>query len=277
MKESDVTELVPVSHEPNVKDLCGCVCEIFPDAWPRQVREWQEWAGKKKLEPELFLFVALVCKSYFITISPEKQLEDIRNYLYGWFARGAGMGMRPEVAELVVATLTPGISKEIEKRGHQRGASSGEYFRKKGRIPEYRGVWVAALIIENYLTGKGMRPAQAKAQAVKLMTVLLDKKDKTAVREFDRHYKDAPKDAVSALREKLVDEYEHWVRQDGAHEGDIEPPRKRSKAYVEWKSKHKSLLYFFKTHGRKRFCDLVLSSIKPELWKPLWDMKAAKK
>ncbi len=268
------TELFPATYELN-KDIYGSVCEKFPDAWPRKLREWREVTEKKSLEPELYLFIALMCGSQFRTVSPEGQLQDVRDYLYNWLAWGDDLHrMRSDVAELVVSALTPGISKEIEKRGHQRGLTHGEYTRKKGRIPEYRGAWVAALIIANHLIQKGMRPVRAKAQAVKLIIVLLEKNEKTALREFNRYYRDAPKDVISNLRKELVEEYKFWMKQDGIHEGDFEPPKKQAKAHAAWKSKHKALPYFFKQQGREQFCGMVLSRIEPDLWKPLWDMKA---
>jgi hypothetical protein len=149
----------------------------------------------------------------------------------------------------------------------------GEYSRKKGRIPENRGAWVAALAIVNYLIKKGMRPIRAKAQAVKLIAVLLDKNENTALRELNRYYRDAPKDVIATLRDKLVKEYRFWLQQDGVHAGDPGPPKKQAKTYAAWKSKHKTLPYFFKTHGRERFCGMVLSHIDSTLWQPLWAMK----
>jgi hypothetical protein len=61
--------------------------------------------------------------------------------------------------------------------------------------------------------------------------------------------------------------------QDGVHERDIPPSQDQAQEYAAWKSRHKSFSCLFKTHGREGICDIVLSKIKPDLWKPLWDMK----
>ncbi len=265
--------LIPASDQPNVKDLCGCVCELFPDAWPRKLREWQEEATKKKsLEPELFLFIALICGSHFRTESPDMQLQDVRDYLYDWLA-GYENRMNPDVAQLVVAALTPGISKEIVKRGHKRGLPHVEYSKKRGRPLEDRGAWVVALIIARHLTQKGIKLVRAKDQAVKLLTVLLGKKEDTALRELNRYHKEAPKDIISKLTKELIHEYDFWVKQDGVHQRDIPPPHDQTRELARWKSKHKELPYLLRNWGREGLSGVVLSRIKPDLWKPLWDMK----
>jgi hypothetical protein len=229
---------------------------------------------KMSVEQEPLLFIALICGARCRTLSSEMQLKDVQEYLYHWLAWGDDLHrMRPDVAELIVAALTPGIRKEIEERGYQGGLPDGKHFRKECRIPEFRGAWVAALAIENHSTQAGMELTQAKDQAVKLISVLLEKEEEIALREFNRYYKVAPKDVISHLTRKLIEEYTFWMIQDGVYEGDLEPPQDQVAKHLEWKSRHKSLQILFKQNGCERFCDLVVSRIKPDLWKPLWDMK----
>ncbi len=265
----------PASSQLDGQNLYDCVKEIFPDTRPKRLREWREMMQKNSVEPELLLFIASICGTHFRIISPDLQLKDVQEYLYRWLAWGDDMHrMRPDVAELVVAAVSPGIRRELNARGHQRGLPDGEHFHRKGRVPQFRGAWVAALIIENHFTQVGMELTQAKDQVVKLISVLLEKKEENALREFNRLYKDAPKDVISDLTGELIKEYEFWVAQDGVYGGDVEPPQDQVEKYSEWKSRHKSLQNLFKQNGCERFCDLVVSRIKYGLWKPLWDMKA---
>jgi hypothetical protein len=275
-KRNPVKELFnPGSSQSDSQNLYDCVKEIFPDTRPQRLREWREMMEKKSVEPEPLLFMALICGAHFRIISPELQLKDVQEYLYRWLAWGDDMHrMRPDVAELVVAAMTPGIRREINARGHQRGLPYGEHFRRKGRIPQFRGAWVAALIIENHFTQAGKELTQVKDQVVKLISVLLEIEEENVLREFNRLCKDAPKDVISDLTRELIKEYKFWMIQDGVYGGDLEPPQDQVEKHSEWQSRHKSLQNLFKQNGCERFCDLVLSRIKYDLWKPLWDMKA---
>jgi hypothetical protein len=263
------------SSQPDSQNLYECVKEIFPDTRPQRLREWREMMEKESVEPEPLLFMASICGTHFRIISPDLQLEDVQEYIYRWLAWGDDMHrMRPDVAELIVEAITPGIKREINARGHQRGLPDGEHFRRKGKIPQFRGAWVAALIIENHLTQTGMELTNAKDYVVKLISVLLEKKEANAYREFSRLYKDAPKDIICDLRDELFREYKFWMIQDGVYGGDLEPPQDQVEKHSEWKARHRSLQNLFKQNGCERFCDLVVSRIKYGLWKPLWDMKA---
>lgn len=265
----------PVSNVQTSKDFYECMKEIFPDLWPERLQEWRETVEKESHEPEPLLFITLTCWAHFRTISPEEQLKDVQEYLYSWLAWGDGR-MRADVAKLVVDAMSPEIRRAIEERGHQRGYPDNQYFRKSGRIPEYRGVWIAALAIADHLAQEGMEPAKAKDKAVKLISVLLEKEEDSALREFNRYQKEAPKNIISKLTKELVNEYRFWMIQDGVYEGDISPPPDNAHEYAAWKSKHKSFPYFFRTHGREGLSDIVLTRIKPNLWKPLWDMKVGR-
>jgi hypothetical protein len=265
----------PASSQLGSQNLYDCVKEIFPDTRPKRLREWQEMMQKKSVEPELLLFIASICGTHFRIISPDLQLKDVQEYLYRWLAWGDDLHrMRPDVAELVVAAVSPGIKRELNARGHQRRLPAVEHFRKKGRVPQFRGAWVAALIIEYHFVQDGMELTHATDQVVKLISVLLDKKEENVLREFNRLYKDAPKDVISDLTGELTKEYKFWMVQDGVYGGDVEPPRDQVEKYTEWKSRHKSLQNLFKQNGCERFCDLVVSRIKFDQWKPLWDMKS---
>lgn len=275
-KQNPVHDLFkPVSYLQTNKDFFDCIKEIFPDTRPKRLQEWKEAMEQESSDPEPLLFITLICWSHFKTISPASQLKDVQEYLYSWLAWGEDLHrMRPDVAELVVAALTPEIRRAIEERGHQRGYPDGRYFRKSGRIPEHRGAWVAALIIADYFHTAGMKLTQAKDKAVRLISVLLEKDEDIALREFNRYYKEAPKDAISDLTKKLIEEYIFWMIQDGVNERDIPPPQDQTQEYAAWRSRHKSYPYFFRIHGHEGISGIVLSRIKSELWKPLWDMKA---
>ncbi len=275
-KKNPVEGLVKLEKQQlKSQNLYDCIKEMFPETRPQRLCEWLETMKKKSVEQEPLLFIALICGAHCRTLSPEMQLKDVQEYLYHWLAGGDDLHrMRPDVAELLVAVLTPGIRKEIEERCSRSGLPDGEQFRTRSGIPEFRGAWVAALAIENHSTQAGMELTQAKDQAVKLISVLLGKEEENALREFNRYYKVAPKDVISNLTRKLMEEYTFWMRQDGVYGGDGEPPQDQVEKHWQWKSRHKSLQILFQQNGCQRFCDLVVSRIKPELWKPLWDMTA---
>jgi len=265
--------ITPGSPLAGYRTLYDCVREIFPDTRPPKLRAWRDMMEKQAVEPDILLFMAVMCGSHFRIISPELQLKDVQEYLYSWLARGDDLHrMRPDVAELIVAAMTPGIRREINLRGQQPGVTNNAYTGRRGTIPQFRGAWVAALIIDTHFTQSGMEATRTRDLVAKLISVLLETEEKRAQHVFNKLYNDAPKDIIAELTQALRTEYGFWISQDGVYGDDLEPPQEQAEKHAEWKSRHKSLQNLFKQNGCDRFCDLVISRIKYDLWKPLWDM-----
>lgn len=256
------------------------ILQIFPDARPGELKNWLDKKEKTKapIEKESLLFMALICGTKFrmARIEPKKVFE----YLWGWLTHGVGdYRMNPEMAELVIEALAPGIMKAIEERGYKRGPG-GPYIKKRGRPPESRGAWVAAFVIEEYLCQKGMKSTHAKELAVDLIAILLGRKGHSKEKEkgielseFYRLHKKAPIDTIKKLTIELMEEYKFLLRQDGIRSKDLEPAQDEIENHADWALRHKSLQNYFKDFRYENVCSGVLTRIPHSLWEPFWDIK----
>ena len=96
--------------------------------------------------------------------------------LWKWLTWKQDSFMSPDLAELIIEALAPGIGDAIEKRGYERGWPSGEYVKEPGRPLETRGIWVAAVVIKNYLGKSKKKTTKSKVtveDVLKLITLLL--------------------------------------------------------------------------------------------------------
>ncbi len=261
-------------YESTNEGLAGCVSEIFPKIKPDELNQWIAKTQAGSIDPDPILFIALVCGAHFRSLPPEDRLKKTLAYLFDWLVRGDDQHrMSPDVAEMVVDALTPGIRKKIKKGGHQIGLPEGRLSRKRGRIPDTRGAWVAAAVVETYLIQKRIKKTAPRDHALRLVSLLLNKKEKSAQVELNRFYTNTPNNAIADLTEQLTQTYKLWVKQDGANAGDYEPPKNQTDEHSKWKSQHKSHQYVIKQWGCEQYCNVMLGYIKNDLWKRLWDIK----
>lgn len=250
---------------------------LFPATRPREFKVWKEKIGKASIETELLLFMALICGAQFRMSRPDpnKALGD----LWTWLTQGLHNKMDPDLAELVIEALAPGIMKAIDQRGYRRGPD-GPLIKKKGRPPETRGAWVAAFAAEEYLRQMGMKSTRAKEIAIEFIAILLGRKEdkgdekgkKLELSEFYRTRKKAPESIVKELTNELIREYKFLLEQDTIGSIDIKPPENEIEKFAEWNLRHKSLHSYFIRMGYEGVCSLVLSRMPRYLWEPFWTL-----
>ncbi len=124
--------------------------QVFPDANPRKLERWIDNVIREtSAEPEVLLFAALLCGAQFRIKHPEVQAA--MGDLWRWL-RQHPQDMNPELAELVIEAIGPGMVRAIEARGWLRGWPEGTHVSRKGAPPKNRGAWVAGFLIDNFLS-----------------------------------------------------------------------------------------------------------------------------
>lgn len=246
---------------------------LFPDTRPKELKAWKEKTRAGSIETELLFFTALICGAKFRVsrIDQKKAFED----LWTWLTQGLHNRMDPELAEVVIEALAPGMMKAIEERGYRRGPD-GPLIKKKGRPPETRGAWVAAFVVEEYLRQMGMKSTRAKELAIEFVSILLGRKEdkgdekgkKLELSEFYRTRKKAPESIVKELTNELIKEYKFMLEQDTIGSIDIKPPENEIEKFAEWNLRHKSLHSYFIRMGYEGVCSIVLARMPRYLWEP---------
>jgi hypothetical protein len=220
--------------KPNSQNLYEAIKEIFPDLRPRELKSWLETMRKNAIEPELLLFFAVISGAYFRVTHIE--LKEVQQALWHWLTWGnPRYWLKQEYAELVISSLVPGIKLAIEEKGYKQGWPKGKYVRKKGKPKEAaHAAWVAGLIIDKYLMQTGMKSISAKDQVLKLVSILLGRKETSIGRnEFYRFAKNAPKEIIEKLTHLLIEEYSFLLKQDGETDPrDLEPPQIKPKGIL---------------------------------------------
>jgi hypothetical protein len=248
----------PSEGWPYESQLSRCVLQVFPDANPTRLEEWQDGLGNVAAEP--LLFMAMVCGVNFRITPPD--VTKARENLWTWLT-GGDHYLDEELAEVVMEVLSPQVARVIEARGYKRGWPKGEYVSKKGRPPVSRGAWVAAFLVEQYLRDVGVKATPAKGQAADLASVLLGR-PYIELNEFYRIRKRVPKFNVVELTGKLAEEYNHWVEQDKLYRS------------PEGQIRHESLRNVLLYMGYEGLCGTILGKIPQDLWEPFWDIQPAK-
>lgn len=259
-------ELFPL--KPWDQSLYKYVLNTFPDTNPKMLRNWQKNIKESSIDPEPILFIAMVCGTYFRISHPDvkKALED----LWKWLRQGPSNQMSPDLAELLIEVLEPGIRKVIEERGYQRGWPNGPQIRKKGRPPSTRGIWVVAFIVREYLQEK-IKDFTAKDQAINLASILLGREIELS--EFYRIHKKTSKTSITNLTKRLLGEYNFWLNEDGIRFNDPPPSQNQGEQYRKWYANHKALPNMVISFGCEGICKQTLSRIPTTLLEPFWDIK----
>ena len=279
-KKNRTEEFFKPEEPSQSQNLYDCIKEIFPKTNSEQLENWMKETRKDEIKPEPLLFMALICGTHF-QIAHTK-LEDVLERLWKWLTWKQDSFMTPDLAELIIEALAPGIGDAVEKRGYERGWPSGEYVKERGRPLETRGIWVAAVVIKNYLGNFKKKSTKSKVtteDVLKLIAILLGRgPGGIGTNEFYRNKKTMSEDTIAKLTTKLIELYDFMLGQDGviSEPQDLAPPQKDIEKYAEWKSRHRSLHYLIKHNGCERFCGLMLGRINSDLWKPLWDVKTGK-
>jgi hypothetical protein len=252
--------------ESGASTLQTCVMQIFPDASPKKLERWiQRVIGETSAEPELLLLAVLICGAQFRIKHPEVQaaLGD----LWSWLTLYP-RDMNPELAELVIEAIGPGMVRAIEARGWLRGWPEGTYVGRKGAPPKNRGAWVAGFLVDDFLSQLKSRSSKVPLSA-DLVSILLGRKAEP--NEFYRYRKKVKHDDILRLSQEVACEYEHWLIQDGVRARDFYSLPQGPEKYQAWRARHRPLFEILRDFPGEQLSFVVLSRIPAALWEPLWE------
>ncbi len=250
--------------EPPTPTLESAICHAFPDANPKKLERWAQRIGAETSgEAGPLLFAVLLCGAEFRIEHPAA--SAVLGDLWSWLTGSSG-GMEPELAELVIEALRPGLVRALARRGWRRGSQPGRFVRKKGRPPENRGAWVAGALAAAFLRQAGAK--KAVSLATDLIGVLLGRR--VYSNELYRFLKPLPEEGLHDLAQAVAHEYDHWRRQDGVRDRDWEPDPLNQTAHIAWKQRHEALRHVLQDFPGGQLADMALGRILAELWEPLW-------
>ena len=182
--------------------------------------------------------------------------------------------MKPELAELVIEAISPGMVRAIEARGLLRGWPEGTYVNRKGAPPKNRGAWVAGFLVHDFLSQFKSRSSKVPLSA-DLVSTLLGRKAEP--NEFYRYRKKANDDDIRKLSQEIACEYEHWLIQDGVRTRDLYSLPQGSEKYQAWRTRHRPLSEVLRDFPGDQLPFVVLSRIPGTLWEPLWEFDSTRK
>jgi hypothetical protein len=161
-------ELFKPRPQSNSQNLEDCIKEIFPDTKThRSQKLGQRQYGKNLFEHEPLLFMALICGLIFQISRPEE--TEYLSALWEWFTMRQ---MNPDLVDVVIKALAPGIRKAVEERVICRGGPMESMSAKRAIQLLRASAWVAAFVHDNYLSQVGKKSTVAKALAVELVSIL---------------------------------------------------------------------------------------------------------
>jgi hypothetical protein len=232
----------------------GC----FPAVESRALGAWQDALSQAKVEPEVVLFVVLVCGVQFqvYRIAPEAVMHELR----AWLARSPG-GMRPQLADVVVRALAPGIKQAVDDQW--KAGPQSEAVEISGRPPDTKAAWAAAALVEELLA-QGKVPVKDSERLIfKLLELLIGRA--VEPREYDRRWRAAAGSRPSQLVAWLSEEYERLIKK-GAQRQYGPEAKARPK---DWRERHRALTHLFSVDGFEAAARSVAVSVPPELWDSL--------
>ena len=241
--------------------------QSFPDANPKKLERWiHRVTGETSPEPELLLFAVLLCGAQFRIKHPEVQaaLGD----LWSWLTQHP-RDMTPELAELVIEAIGPGMVRAIEARGWLRGWPEGTYVSRKGAPPKNRGAWVAGFLVADFLSQFKPRSSKVLLSA-DLVSILLGRK--VDPNEFYRNRKKVNRDDIRGLSQEAAFEYEHWLTQDGVRARDLFALPNGPEEYQAWRARHRPLFEILRDFPGEQLPFVVLKRIPEALWEPFWEL-----
>jgi len=245
------------------------ICEVFPFANPRQLAKWaRQTQASARIDVEPLLFSALICGAHFRITHPE--LASVPDAVRAWLTQ---QKLGSDVADLLLKVWTPGLTRELEQRGWQRGWQ-GPYIREKGRPPTARGAWVVALLVDDFLTQFGAKKTAECATALALLLLGRDFRGRASLGEvgdlsdFYKFRQRVTTTTVRKITEKIVDAYDFLLQQDGVRAGDL--PVSACGA-AEWWARHKTLGVILQEFTPVGVAEWMLQlKIPDNLWEPFW-------
>ena len=234
--------------------VSGC----FPAVEPRALGAWQDALARAKVEPELVLFVVVVCGVQFqvYRIDPEAVMGELRD----WLMRSSG-GMRSQLADVVVRALAPGIKQAVDDQW--KAGPQSEAVEITGRPPDTRAAWAAAALVEELLAQRKVPVKDRERLTFKLLELLLGRA--VEAREYDRRWRAAAGSRPSQLVVWLSEEYERLIEKSAQlRYGSDAKARPK-----DWRKKHRALTDLFAVDGFEAGARSVAVSVPQESWDSL--------
>ncbi len=250
---------ITASHWTTLQEgVCGCFPSIEPQAFGR----WQDALRRTNVEPEVVLFLVLVCGVQFqvYRIDPAAVMEELRRWLVS-----PPRGMRPQLADVVVRALAPGISGAVSDQWRMGPASKP--IALTHRPPETRAAWAAATLTEELLRQREVGVNERERLTVELLQMLLARA--VEPREYDRRWKETAGSGVHELVERLIGEYERLLVESAGRGGDPRPDPTAKKALNAWRERHRALTNVFAVGGFESGAQAVCAGVPKELWDPI--------
>ena len=241
-----------LSHWTTLQEAVG---GCFPAVEPRVLGAWQDALAKAKVEPELVLFVVLVCGVQFqvYRIDPEAVMGELRD----WLERSPG-GMRPQLADVVVRALAPGIKQAVGAQWKLGPRSDAVEL--TGRPPDTRATWAAAALVEELLAQRKVPVKNRERLTFKLLELLLGRA--VEPREYDRRWRAAAGSRPSELVVRLSEEFGMLIEMSAQRQYGRDA-KARPK---DWRNRHRALTHLFTVDGFEAGARSVAVSVPPELW-----------
>ena len=243
--------------------LIDGVVQVFPRVGKKRLVHWLEATNSnRRVEEEALLFISLICGVRFGIYYPT--VEAVQSDLSEWLT-GHPRSMKPELTELVIEALTPGLRKAVATRKEWRVGPSGVLGKRSGRRPTSRSAWVGALVVDRYLRQMGVSVATASDTALELAAILIRRSTGDAT-ELRRTHRQLGKPDVEMLTNALISEFEWWITHDGIRSKDPDPGHGNEAKYSEWRKRHRSLAGVLSLYGTDSLARETLSRLGPAVW-----------
>jgi len=261
-RRSALQARVPPSEIPHT--LEGGVLSVFPDTNPRRLAAWlDETRAAAATESELLLFLVLIA-GVRLRVGRDELVPVFEN-LWTWLT-SAPRRMPPALAELVIEALTPELKRAIERRGWRFGPG-GELIKRRGRPPEARAAWTAALLAEHHLVAHGALAPKARTLATSLAAVLLGRESVESPEFYRTRHRIGIPDP-SRLDRAIRERYETWLAQHAIQVRDPAAPNEEVELRAAWRERHRPLTQFLGSYGAEQFARLILEEIPEAFWAP---------
>jgi hypothetical protein len=248
---------------PRRQTLEAGLLDLFPGAKREELEGWKDRIQKEAdLEPNLLFFVALLCGTHYrvTRAEPKLVLEEVRAWL-----TSIPKSLPPQVADVVIESLAPGIERVLRARGWRSGPEDRPAT-VKGRPPEAPGAWAAGVLADAEFRRVGFSDPKAVKEAIAFASLLLGRavasSEFYAARQASRsHPVDLLLDAIRYRYQLLQFDIGHlWLNPA--------PSREDQSAYQAWRERYRDLRYELAFLGCEQTAREVLGAIPGELWLP---------
>jgi hypothetical protein len=245
------------------EDLFAGVRDCYPRAKRARLEDWLGTLEQRPgIEREALLFIALVCGTRFGIYLP--RVEELQAGLWSWLT-GDPRNMRPELADLLVSVLTPGLRKELRAREGWRLGPAGPRGKKVGAPPVARGAWATALLVDRYLRRNDV-PARPAVEHAHDQAAILTARALTDPAELRRAPRRTGIPDPAKLLGALLEQYEWWLTHDAVHSKDPAPLKSEHHRHADWRRRHRRLHVVLARYGARTLAEETVGRIPTAIW-----------